>query len=84
MPQNYSITPANSSLSTQLNGTHDDWLSALDVYRVQFIILNIHGEGDVVKFLRSQPGWEVDFEDDEAIIFARADMPERHPIRGFT
>jgi hypothetical protein len=44
----------------------------LDAYNVQFLVLNLYSESDVVKFFRLHPGWKVDFEDEEAIIFARA------------
>ena len=45
----------------------------LDEYGVQFLVLDRHDDSDLLKLFRSQPGWAVDFEDKEAIIFARAD-----------
>jgi len=52
---------------------NENWLSVLDAYNVQFLVLNLHSNSDVVEFFRSHPGWKVDCEDEEAIIFARAD-----------
>jgi len=48
----------------------------LDAYRVHFQVLNLSSESDMVEFFRSQPGWEVDFEDEESIIFARTEDVE--------
>jgi hypothetical protein len=57
-------------------GIKEDWLRVIDAYRVQFLVLNRQSEGDVVKLFRSQPGWSVDFEDGESIIFARTDADQ--------
>jgi hypothetical protein len=54
-------------------GIKEDWLRVIDACRVQFLVLNLQSEGDVVKLFRSRPGWNVDFEDEESIIFARTD-----------
>ena len=50
----------------------DDWLALFDRQNVRFVILNLLEDNDLVKTLRSQPGWMVDFEDTDAVIFARA------------
>lgn len=55
---------------------NENWPSVLDAYNVQFLVLNLHNESDVVRFFRLHPGWKVDFEDEEAIIFARADRSQ--------
>jgi len=68
MPQDYSIT--------QETGTNEDWPGMLDVYGVQFLILDRHDDTDLLDLFRSQPGWTVDFEDEEAVIFARADISQ--------
>ncbi len=54
-------------------GVNEDWPGVLDEYGVQFLILDIHSDGDLLKLFQSQPGWKVDFQDEEAVIFARAD-----------
>jgi hypothetical protein len=73
MPQNGSITQEERPLDTRESGIRENWLRALDTHRVQFLVLNRQSESDMVKYFRSQPGWEIDFEDGESIIFARAD-----------
>jgi hypothetical protein len=45
------------------------WLQMLDEERIQFIILDSHLDTELVKAIRSQPGWNVDSEDDELVIF---------------
>lgn len=52
-------------------GAAEDWLKVFNEYEVQFLVLDPHSDSDMVKLVRSQPGWQVDFEDGEAIIFAR-------------
>lgn len=51
--------------------TAEDWLRVFNEYDVQFLVLDPCSDSDMVKLVRSQPGWRVDFEDGEAIIFAR-------------
>ena len=48
------------------------WLEQLDEAGVQFVILDPRSDGDLLQVLQSQPGWTVDFEDAEAVIFAAA------------
>jgi hypothetical protein len=50
--------------------TPDDWLRLFAQEQVQFIILNQRADGELVKAFHSQPEWIVDFEDDQAVIFA--------------
>ena len=57
-------------------GINEDWPAVLDEYGVQFLVLGRHDDSDLLKLFRSQPGWTVDFEDGEAIIFARADIAQ--------
>lgn len=58
----------------QETGMNGDWPAVLDEYGVQFLVLGRHDDSDLLKLFRLQPGWAVDFEDEEAIIFARADI----------
>ena len=46
----------------------------LDKYGVQFLILDIHSDGELLELFQSQPAWRVDFQDEEAVILARADI----------
>ena len=58
---------------TDLN---ENWPAVLDEYGVQFLVLDRHDDSDLLKLFRSQPGWAVDCEDGETIIFARVDIPQ--------
>jgi hypothetical protein len=73
-------TPRKPPLDAQEAGVKENWLRALDAYHVRFLVLNLQSERDMVTHFRSQPGWVIDFEDGESIIFARADAPEMHGI----
>jgi len=54
----------------------EDWPAVLNEYGVQFLMLSRHGDSDLLELFQTQPGWAVDFEDEEAIIFARADTAQ--------
>ena len=75
MPREDSITQEERPLDAREAGIKENWLRALDTYHVRFLVLNLQNESDIVKYFRSQPGWLVDFQDEESIIFARADVP---------
>jgi Uma2 family endonuclease len=75
MPKEDSITQEERPLGAREAGIKENWLRALDTYRVRFLVLNLQSESDMVKYFRSQPGWLVDFQDEESIIFARTDAP---------
>lgn len=48
------------------------WLRRFDQENVQFVVLNLRDDNDLVKTMRRQLGWSVDFEGDGAVIFARS------------
>jgi hypothetical protein len=50
---------------------NENWLEVFDAYGVQFLVLGSQADSDLVDLFRSRPDWKVDFEDGEAIIFAR-------------
>ena len=54
--------------------TNDDWLKMLEEYEVEFLVVDPHTDSELLGLFRSQPGWAVDFEDREAIIFARTEI----------
>ena len=59
---------------TQETGVNEDWVQVLDGYGVQFLVLDVHSDSELVELFQSQPGWTVDFQDGEAVILARAEM----------
>jgi hypothetical protein len=60
-------------MTTERIGVNEDWVKIFEKHGVQFLVLGRHDDSDLLRLFRSQPGWAVDFEDEEAIIFARAD-----------
>jgi len=59
---------------TQETGVNEDWVQVLDGYGVQFLVLDVHSDSELIELFRSQPRWTVDFQDEEAVIFARAEI----------
>jgi hypothetical protein len=51
----------------------EDWLRVLDQYSVQISVLGLHADRDLLMLLRSEAGWEVDFEDAQVVLFVRED-----------
>jgi len=51
---------------------YTQWLKIFDQHDVKFIALDLRSDGDLVKFVRSQPEWVVDFENGESVLFARS------------
>ncbi|MBL7065958.1 MAG: hypothetical protein ISS49_17410 [Anaerolineae bacterium] len=66
---------------TQETGMNEDWAGVLDEYGVQFLVLDRHDDSDLLTLFRSLPGWAVDFEDEEAVIFVRADIAQVYNSR---
>jgi hypothetical protein len=58
----------------QETSVNEDWVEVLDGYGVQFLILDVHSDSELVELFQSQPRWIVDFQDGEAVIFARAEV----------
>jgi hypothetical protein len=48
-----------------------DWPTLLDRHGVEFALLNRQGDSDLVMRLRSHPGWVVDDEEGETLLFRR-------------
>ena len=61
---------------TQGNSRLEGWLTALDSYGVQFLILDKERDRPLLKLVRSRPGWTVDFEDRESVLFTRLRTPQ--------
>jgi hypothetical protein len=57
-----------------------NWPGELDSYGVQIVVLDLAGDSDLVERFQSEPGWRVDFDDGEAIIFARDPAFARDPV----
>ena len=66
--------PAPKS-GTQTNGNLKSWLSILDEFDVQFLVLDTHRDRDLCQIVQSQPGWTVDLQVEKKILFARTSRP---------
>ena len=51
----------------------DIWLPMLDRHGVQFLVLDPRTDGELVRLVRSRPGWSVDFDDGKAVVLARTE-----------
>jgi hypothetical protein len=60
---------------TRRYGRLERWLVALDTHGVQFLILDKERDGTLLQLVRSRPGWTVDFEDNESVLFTRMRVP---------
>jgi len=57
--------------AAQQNDVNQHWSAVLDEHGVQFLALERHGDSDLLSLFRSQPGWTIDFEDEETAVFVR-------------
>ena len=62
---------------TRRYGRLERWLATLDTQDVQFLILDKERDGMLLQLVRSRPGWTVDFEDSESMLFTRIRVPQR-------
>ena len=60
---------------TQTTRRLDDWPAVLEAHGVEFVILDKLRDGELLNAVRSTPGWTVDFEDREAVLFSRVRAP---------
>ena len=71
MPQDHS--------AVQQNDVNQDWSAVLNEQGVQLLVLDRHSDSGLLSLFRSQPGWTIDFEDEEAAIFVRTGIV---PVQG--
>lgn len=55
----------------------ENWLRFLDEENVQLVILDAQIDLELANSIRSQPDWNVDFEDDELVIFTSTKGTEK-------
>ena len=67
-------------ISTQIGETThspENWLQIFDEENVQLIILDSHLDIELINIIRLQPEWNLDFEDDELVIFTSTKGTEK-------
>jgi hypothetical protein len=65
--------------SSRTSSALENWLAILDSYGAQFLILDKRRDGEFLQLVQSHPGWTVDFEGSDSILFARGRPPNRNP-----
>lgn len=50
----------------------NDWQALLDVYDVRFIVLDVQRDAGWQQTMCRRPGWSVDAEDGETVLYARS------------
>ena len=60
-----------SPVNAQDTGMEKVWFTELDRYEVDFVMLDLDEDNDLVEFFQLHPTWSVDFEDEGGVIFAR-------------
>ena len=60
----------------------DIWLPMLDRHGVQLLVLDPRTDGELVRLVRSRPGWSVDFDDGKAVVLARSEPTEARGKHG--
>lgn len=48
------------------------WLTMLNQYNVRYLALDKQGDRELVVYFQTHPGWAIDFEDQEGMVFVRA------------
>jgi hypothetical protein len=48
------------------------WRELMDKYAISYTVLSKAEQADLIVDLRSDPGWKLDYEDDQAVVFERA------------
>ncbi len=59
-------------VKTPIDTNNDELVKLLDDYHIQVLALDMSEDQCLVQLFRSQPAWSVDFEDDQIILFTRA------------
>lgn len=58
-----------------------DWLANLEAHDVQYLILDVESDGELLRQIGRQPGWRVDFNDGDSAVCVRA-VARTLPRRG--
>lgn len=66
---------------TQRGDAQEDWPAVFDRYGVQFLILDVKSDGDLLRRFLVEPQWTVDFEEGDSVLFARAATRQECSIR---
>ncbi|MBC8254293.1 MAG: hypothetical protein H8E35_09690 [Ardenticatenia bacterium] len=68
-------TPTGTDEVEDRSPVSQEWETTFDQYGVQFLVLDRNDDTELANHFRAQPGWRVDFEDNEGVIFAQTSIP---------
>ncbi|MBU1660869.1 MAG: hypothetical protein KKD28_05290 [Chloroflexi bacterium] len=57
-------------------GSSNNLMKMLDKYRVQYLAFDNHSDRALIQIFRTRSEWKIDFEDQEAVLFVRADTSQ--------
>jgi len=55
------------------------WRALLDKYAITYVVLDTNEQSELITDLRQEPGWRLDYEDDQAVVFSRSPSPAAGP-----
>jgi hypothetical protein len=61
--------------SVQKVRRYQNWLSILDEFEVQFLLLDTQKDRDLFQMIRERTDWIVDIREGERVLLTRAQMP---------
>jgi hypothetical protein len=67
-------------VATENRSQYERWLAALDAFSVQFLVLDVQHDREILQLVRSRPGWAIDFADGESALLARVRTPDKTPV----
>jgi hypothetical protein len=65
--------------SRQVDDRPQAWLQALIAYDVACLVLDLADDRELVSFFEQQPGWAVDFKDEQGVLFVRRSVAPPPP-----
>ena len=57
-----------------VEGPDQCWPTVLDLFDVQFLMLDTGRDAALLDVFQSHPGWRIDSQDDQTVLLARTDM----------
>jgi hypothetical protein len=48
------------------------WRALLDKYHITYVVLSTAEHPDLIADIRQEPGWALDYADDQAVVFSRS------------
>jgi hypothetical protein len=62
------LRTTGSSSEPEVSGS---WTAVLDAYGVQYVVLDCHRDRGLWQAVGREPGWQLDYQDEDAVLYAR-------------